>query len=411
MRIVIAYSNRRKIGGVETYIANIIPELSRLGHTLALLYEVEGPADREQIELPLESPIWSVSDLGAERALAALREWRPDLIYSHGLSDPAFESEMLKVAPAVFFAHGYYGTCISGAKSFKYPVVTPCNRRFGLQCLMHYYPHRCGGLSPVTLFKLYNLQSKRLDNLHLYACIVTHSEHMIDEYTRHGLPAERAYNFPRHEAREEISTASQAPSTWRLLFSGRMDTLKGGGVFLEALPEVVRGIDIPMRVTFAGDGPEREKWEEVAARIRARYEKLDIEFTGWIDQHRMQSLLTETDLLVVPSLWPEPFGLVGPEAGLMGVPVAAFAVGGIRDWLTDGVNGHLAPGDPPTSAGLAEAIVKCLSDPKAYARLRRGAAKMAERFSMDNHVPALQNIFEKVARRRHAAASSGAKQI
>src|SRR2546423_8225430 len=39
------------------------------------------------------------------------------------------------VAPAVFFAHAYYGTCISGAKTFKRPTVTPCDRRFGPKCL------------------------------------------------------------------------------------------------------------------------------------------------------------------------------------------------------------------------------------------------------------------------------------
>ena len=48
-------------------------------------------------------------------------------------------------------------------------------------------------------------------------------------------------------------------------------------------------------------------------------------------------------LLVVPSVWPEPFGSVGMAAARCGVPAAAFAVGGIPQWLHDGVNGHLAP--------------------------------------------------------------------
>ena len=397
MRIAIAYSNRRVVGGIEAYLGRVIPELSRLGHRLAFWHEVEGPEDRERIELPSGAPVWSVFDLGTTRALAALGEWRPDLIYSHGLLDSELESEMVKVAPAVFFAHGYYGTCISGAKTFKYPVVRPCDRRFGWQCLMHYYPHRCGGISPKTMLGLYRLQSKRLDTLRHYARIVTHSDHMVSEYTRHGLPAERVYDFPYHEEREEADIDPQARRDWRLLFAGRMDRLKGGGVFLDALPGVAARIDLPLRVTFAGDGPERESWERMAARKLSRRDKLSIEFTGWVDQRRMEFVLNDTDLLVVPSLWPEPFGLVGPEAGLKGVPAAGFAVGGIRDWLNDGVNGYLAPGDPPTSSGLAEAIVKCLGDQAVHARLRRGAARMAERFSLTNHVAALQSVFEKVA--------------
>ena len=93
-----------------------------------------------------------------------------------------------------------------------------------------------------------------------------------------------------------------------------------------------------------------------------------------------------SDLLVVPSLWPEPFGLVGPEAGHSGLPAAAFDVGGIADWLKDGVNGYLAPGDPPSSEGLAKAITRCLSDPANYQCLRQGAIESARHFSMRTHV-------------------------
>lgn len=399
MRIAIVYSNRRKVGGIEEYLAKVMPELSRLGHRLAFLHEVEGPAEREQIEMPLETPILNVSESGVERAIIRLREWRPDLIYCHGLMDSRLESEMLKVAPAIFFAHGYYGTCVSEAKAFKYPVIRPCERRFGWQCLLHYYPHHCGGLNPATMLKLYNLQSNRLEALHRYALIVSHTDHMVNEYIKHGLPAEPVYNFPYSEDLEETCVDSHARQSWRLLFAGRMDRLKGGGVFLDALPEVIARIDLPLQVTFAGDGLERENWQQTAARMLAGNEKLNIEFVGWMDQNRMRSLLSDADLLVVPSLWPEPFGLIGPEAGMMGVPAAAFAVGGIRDWLTDGVNGFLAPADPPTSSGLAQAIIKCLRDPARYARLRRGAAKMAERFGIENHISALQSVFDKVAGR------------
>src|SRR5438132_30986 len=60
----------------------------------------------------------------------------PDLIYAHGLLDPELEARTLAIAPGVFCAHAYYGTCISGGKTFKFPVVTPCNRPFGWHCLI-----------------------------------------------------------------------------------------------------------------------------------------------------------------------------------------------------------------------------------------------------------------------------------
>jgi glycosyltransferase involved in cell wall biosynthesis len=421
MRIAVVNWSKRRVGGVETYLNTIIPELSRAGHEIAFWYEVDEPLEREQISLPDDAPGWCVAAMGAERALSALKDWRPDVIYTHKLSDPDLERQVLALAPSVFFAHDYNGTCISGSKTFKYPVVQPCDRRFGWQCLAHYFPHRCGGLSPITMFRLYNLQARRLQNLHRYDAIVTHSDHMLAELIKHGLSPLRAYNFPYYvppaHANEEHSGLSQfhgedsAPSAnampdeetthtgssseeLHLLFSGRMEYLKGGHVLLDALPQVSAALAKPLRVTFAGDGRERHALERRAARVRSP--KLKIEFTGWVERRQVEALLETSDLLVVPSLWPEPFGLVGPEAGQYGVPVAAFDVGGIHDWLSDGVNGYLASGVPPTSKGLAEAIIKCLQDPATHARLRGGALEVARKFNIKNHLTALLEVFTNV---------------
>jgi glycosyltransferase involved in cell wall biosynthesis len=105
--------------------------------------------------------------------------------------------------------------------------------------------------------------------------------------------------------------------------------------------------------------------------------------------------MKSADLLVVPSLWPEPFGSVGPAAGQHGLPAAAFAVGGIPQWLLDGVTGHLAPSDPPTSAGLACAIIRCLEDPLHYTALREGARQMASTFTMERHLPELIKVLAR----------------
>jgi glycosyltransferase involved in cell wall biosynthesis len=174
-----------------------------------------------------------------------------------------------------------------------------------------------------------------------------------------------------------------------------MERLKGGDFFIDSLSSVAAKLEKPLRVTFAGEGRERKAWERRASRLRDR--NLDIHFVGWVERPQMSILFEACDLLVVPSLWPEPFGLVGPEAGLFGVPVAAFAVGGIPDWLVNGVNGYLAPGDPPTPAGLAEAITNCLRSPQHHERLRSGAIEVARQFNIRNHLTALLEVFVKVA--------------
>jgi glycosyltransferase involved in cell wall biosynthesis len=101
---------------------------------------------------------------------------------------------------------------------------------------------------------------------------------------------------------------------------------------------------------------------------------------------------------MIPSLWPEPFGMVGREAGLHGVPSIAFAVGGIRQWLVDDVNGCLASGDPPSVDGLVTATNRAVRDPATYRRLSRGAMRCARTVGAHHGVDVVAAALEKLAR-------------
>ena len=116
------------------------------------------------------------------------------------------------------------------------------------------------------------------------------------------------------------------------------------------------------------------------------------EFPGWITGRDLDRLFEASDLLVVPSLWPEPFALVGLEAAKHCLPSAGFAVGGIPDWLRSGVNGQLADGNPPMAESLARAIVECLKDPEVHARLREGAGRVSPERVFEHHVQTLLRI-------------------
>jgi len=185
-----------------------------------------------------------------------------------------------------------------------------------------------------------------------------------------------------------------------IIYAGRMDPLKGGMLLLEALPLIQQRIGGALRVVFAGDGPDRARWEARAAAIMHSHPQVEVTFSGWCSEARVATLMRGSRLLVVPSVWPEPFGSVGVSAARQGIPAAAFSVGGISQWLHDGVNGHLAPALPPTVNGLADAAVKCLADPRHYAELSHGARCMATNFTMDRHLPDLSRILERAIHAR-----------
>jgi glycosyltransferase involved in cell wall biosynthesis len=402
MRVAIANWNRRVVGGAESYIKGVVTALESAGVELALLTELESAPDRETIELSPRAPTWCVSDLGEEAALAAMREWSPDVIYVHLIESPALEARLLEAAPAVLFAHAYHGMCISGEKTFKLPDVRPCGLPFGWKCLLHFYPHRCGGLSPITMWRDYLRQSERHSLLPKYSAIATASEHVRRELIANGAMPQRVHKIPMLLNRTFAEPANRSVSSRidqakRILCVGRMGRLKGTGILLDAMSAVATALNSHVDLTFIGDGPARAEFEEKGRGVEACDGRIRIHMAGWKTPTEIRVALAESDLLVVPSVWPEPFGLVGPEAGRLGVPAAVFDVGGISEWLVDGVNGMLAPGNPPTSEGLADSIVRCLRDPAVYARLRAGAVEVSQRFDARLHVQSLMAIFRQVA--------------
>jgi glycosyltransferase involved in cell wall biosynthesis len=406
MRILISTWSCRKVGGIEAYLGHVTPLLAAAGHDVGFAYEVDEPENRPRLTLLEDVKSFNLSAPARENALHAIREWRPDVIYAHGLLDPAVEEQILRIAPAVFFAHSYYGTCISGDKTHKLPVIRPCARVFGPACLALFYPRRCGGLSPVTMARDYTRQRRRLSLLVRYGAVVTLSEHMRQEYERHGAAGGRVYSIPSvipgpGGPSDALPLRGIRPLTapWQLLFVGRMDRVKGGDYLLDALPRALKEAGRPLHLTFAGDGPARKRWERCAAHVMRRMPAVRVEFAGWLQRPQLTSLFDASDLLVVPSLWPEPFGLVGAEANRRGVPVVAYATGGIPEWLVDGENGCLAPADPPTVEGLTDAIVRCLGRLSSDPSFRQRTYAKGHSHVDDVHVAALVGILQQTATR------------
>ena len=408
MRIAVASWSRRKVGGAETYLDAVLPALLNAGHDLAYVSEVDAPSERAPIAIPAAIPVWCFADDGLQ-VLQRLREWRPDLIFSHALDDAALETALIAGRKGIFYSHNYYGACLTGTKTHSFPQAHPCTRRFGAGCLALFYPRRCGGLNPVFAWKLYLREKRYREVLRHYSLIVTASEHMRREYINQGIDPKYVRTISSVIAPASGSVAlAEADAIAlalrkfnvdriRLLFLGRMVDLKGGAELLEALPQVALSLRRPVHLTFVGDGPARSAWTRRAASLHARFGQIAVEFAGWASPDDIAAVAAESHLLVMPSLWPEPFGRAGLEVGQWGVPSVAFATGGIPEWLLDGVNGHLASGDPATAHGLAEAIVRALSDRDHYARLCAKACARVKDYRVTSHVARLSKLFDEVA--------------
>lgn len=393
-RLLLACHHRAVEGGLESYLRALLPRLRESGWDTALLYEREPAPGQPLIDEGLEGmPAWSVAALGPRGALQAVAGWRPDVLYQQGLVALELEQALLERWPTVFFLHAYLGLCISGSRRHTLPRPQPCQRSFGPGCLVHYLPRGCGGRNPLTLLRDYRSQQQRLALLRRYPTVLVGSHAMRLECLRHGLAEAQVACVPLFsDGARDSSPPPPRPPRGKVLMVGRLTDLKGGLELIRALPLASARLGRALELVVAGEGSERRRMEsEAAARGVA------VRFAGWVGRTERQRLMREADVLAVPSLWPEPFGLVGVEAGGVGLPGVAFAVGGIVDWCEPGVSGELAPGLPPTAEGLAEALVRALGSAEHHARLREGAWRMAARFTPEAHLQALQPWLERAA--------------
>jgi glycosyltransferase involved in cell wall biosynthesis len=381
MRILLANESRAGGGGVETYLASIAGGLEARGHAVALLYA--NPSSEDGPTRIETGSSWSVADLGLERAVAQALDWRPDVVYSHNMGRLEVDEALTARAAVVKMMHGYFGTCVSGQKAFLFPGPVPCSRVCGPACLALYAPRRCGRLHPAEAWTNYRWASRQRALFDRYHAIVVASRHMRDEYLAHGVPAARLHAIPLFAGPHPPASGAGTPVD--LVFAGRLTPLKGPLPLVRAAEIAARSLGRTISIAFAGAGPER------AALAAQSSSAVEVQLPGWLDPAARTELFARAAALAVPSLWPEPFGLVGLEAAAVGVPAIAFATGGIDEWLTDDVNGILVRpvGDVHR---FALAIVRLLAHPEERARLAAGAREAAARLSADAHLSRLEAV-------------------
>jgi len=389
MRVLISTHSRDVVGGAETYVKSVLPMLAARGHQVALMHEIEARPGGRLIDegAALDARISVEAATGAARALEEARAFRPDLVYQQGVAGLALEAALLELAPAILFAHGYHGTCISGGKRHAFPRYRACSRTLGAGCLLYYPLRRCGGLSLRTMMQHYAAQTARREMLPRYRAVAVASEHMARELSRHGAST-RVVRYPPAWAPQ---TSRPEPRAQRgvVLLAGRLTREKGVRQLARAVEQAAAALGRQLVLRVAGAGPE-EAW--LRARVPGRWSR--IQLLGWLAPAELQAQMREADVLAMPSVWPEPFGLSGIEAGGVGLPAVAYPVGGIPEWLEAGVGGELVEGAPASVGALAAALVKVLQGPERWQALREGAWRSAHRFSAQAHLEALEPLLQ-----------------
>ena len=169
---------------------------------------------------------------------------------------------------------------------------------------------------------------------------------------------------------DQIFRNHQTARAKELIFVGRLVSDKGADLLLEALAL----LDPRPRLTIAGDGPERARLEKQATDLKLQSQ---IDFVGNQTSEQLAKILNEHQILVAPSRWREPFGIVALEGIACGCVAVGSAEGGLAEAM--GPCGISFPnGD---ARALADALARLLGDPAECDRLRRNAGAHLARFT------------------------------
>lgn len=148
---------------------------------------------------------------------------------------------------------------------------------------------------------------------------------------------------------------------------------------------------MPSKLIFVGDGPERQNAERLALELGISH---DVRFLG--KQEAVEELLAIADLFLLPSE-NESFGLAALEAMACEVPVISSNAGGLPEVNTNGVTGFLSEvGD---YKDMAEHALFILSDEERHTQFKAAALAHAQTFAIENVLPQYEKYYKDVIRR------------
>jgi glycosyltransferase involved in cell wall biosynthesis len=346
-----------------------------------------------------------------------LQEFQPDVVHVNHLLGLSLNLPQIADdagVPVVFTLHDYWLHCVR--LQYLMPGNIRCDgpdsRKCGACCRKLYArfprPRRSRSSHGVALSDAWHWLTapfrgapyfrrrqatvrKLIDHVSLF---IAPSRFLAETVIRHGIPRHKIVAVDYGMVTSVFENVVDRRDATRLRFGyvGTITEHKGVGVLLEA---------------FDGfDGAELVIYGKERRRLFNRYQHVlrqpNVMLGGVLHDEQKASAFGRLDALIVPSLWFENSPLVIHEAFLAGVPVVTSNLGGMKELVPQGAGGVLfEAGD---AAELRKKLADLCGDPERLEELRRTIPHVK---SMDEHLPELLGLYERVMKRPRPAAEIG----
>jgi glycosyltransferase involved in cell wall biosynthesis len=429
----------RHRAGSEIYAANLAAAEATLGHHVTVLCAEYDPTRahgqvtwRIHDGLPVVEIVnnWMGRSfeetyrpaLITERLGQVLDAVQPDVLHIHSLFNLSFDLPQLasdRGIPVVATLHDYTLVCPSGgqrvhradshvcetidtercARCFKESpfyaqlsvgtiagaapgglvskLASLARRRFPATVRRAASVARQASLVPVNRQAINTRLARAREVLGKIDLVIAPSQYLAEEFVRLGADRSRILVSANGQVSWTPVAVERPRIPLRIGFVGTIVWHKGVHVLIEAVKGLpLSGFDLRIFGSLAVA-------PEYVTQLRRASAGMPIRFEGEFQGEDLAHALSNLDVLVVPSLWPENAPLVIPEALHAGAVVVAARVGGIPEFVEDGVTGRLF--NPRQPAELTRILAEMIENPERLAQLagRSPTSKTIDRDARD----------------------------
>lgn len=319
-----------------------------------------------------------------------VKKYRLDILHAHNKQSLVgtiwagqFTNVPVVVSVRDFMILCRYGMCLNEFDTRPHG----CDLKSYRKCLSDYlalYMPEIGALRRTLIYA--TAVYHRLDTMLKRAAlrradaVVTISNKLRRIYISRGLDARRTltiYN-PLPVTNAALAIQRNQRSGYHIMYAGKLSWGKGPHLLIEALPTIRAAVaHQALRVTLVGQGPLRACLEQRVADLGLVDQ---VDFAGQLPHHQLQQLYAQADVVVVPSVWQEPFGRVALEALMNGTPAVVSNRGGLGEIVEDGKMGFVVE---PQPQAIADAVVRVLQSPEMRAQVQAALPGLRRKFGSD----------------------------
>jgi glycosyltransferase involved in cell wall biosynthesis len=357
--VVSTFYPPRPVGGAEIVAHRHALELKRRGHDIAVFagrtprsHEAGGEMTLEKVD-GLDVHLMSIRSLDPSRSFfwraaerrfrSVLLHFKPDIVHFHnvmGLGVNLMLEAKMFGARTVCTVHDHWGFCVRQTRCLDNGDI--CNDFEACHHCVSHISDEANKDLPFRMRRDYVAWClSQVDQL------VFPSRYLMQAYIDAGFDAARmshesnGVETERFKADERI----EAPGTLRIAVIGYLGEHKGVEVLIKAVDRLLAEPRLSQRwrLTIVGDGHMRQRVQRFAERPMCGEH---VSFLGKLPPEDIPALFAETDVLLLPSIWPENEPVVMLEAAAAGVAQLASRTGGHAEIVEDGKSGMLfARGD------------------------------------------------------------------